>query len=804
MPVLQKLTHLACIAGILLLPLISLAEDREQQVPRVQKGVIDLRSVDFENQLIELTGEWALYPYELLTPGANFDTYYRTWHHLPALWKGISSPKGILNAHGYATYRLKVLLPANVPYDKLAIDIPDAYTSLKVFVDDELIAEFGKPDTSAATTQPGYRTQARRLLLTADTIWLTLQVANFHHRRGGPYKPLVIGYNDVIKIKKEHKRALDLFLTGCLIMGGLFFLGLYFWSRKDKVILYFSMICIIYSYRIIGTVDYTILYIFPKLDWFIALHIEYLTLFLIVYFITLFSRALYPQEYSRKVAHFFMGFSLSCAIGTLLTPTTIFTHLVNPFLVAMLFNIVYTIYIYYLGYRHKRPGALLSLISTGVLGLIFLAIILAYFAIAHLSPFLLSIGYIIFFFMQSLVLSYRFAYQLKAARTEALRSSQAKSDFLNTMSHEIRTPLNSVIGISSLMQQQEPDADSKELLDTLQISARNLLFVINDILDFSKIESGKASIQLQPALLQQIADNILKSVFVLVKEKSLELNWRIDERLNAQYVMIDPERTTQVLLNLMQNAVKFTHAGYVRLKMEVVDESSSKLKVRFSVADTGIGIPEEKKKIIFDHFTQVDSSINRGYGGTGLGLAICKQILAQQGVKLYLHSVMNEGSLFWFEQSFTKASKPVEEVHSSRHTQAAIRAKLGTYRILLADDNPINIKITEKLLLNAIPGLRIYHAAHGKAAVEMVEAHAPDLVLMDVNMPVMNGLDASRAIRQLKDRKLAGTPIIALTAGNIREEKETCIAAGMNGIVAKPFTIDEILESIITVVYNKV
>jgi len=783
---------------IFMLPLVADAQP-VQQVVKASKGVIDLRKVPLEQKTVKLDGEWVFYPGQLIAPDADFSNYRGYYVQYPALWDKTFINGKPLSPIGYGTYRLRVLTDSAIKDENLALDIPDAYSSLTLFVNNEEFFNLGVPDTSAETTIPYFKPGAKRLHFDKGGFTITLHVANFHHSRGGTYWSILLGNNELLKSNRENARSYDVFLAGCLFMGGLFFLGLFVFGRKDKATLYFSLFCLAYTYRIIGTDEYSLHHLFPSISWFITLRLEYLSLYAAVIFLGLFNYTLYPQEFNRQLMRLFVGISLVLFTITLFAGSAFYTRLLTPFLVMVVLKLIYTVYVYILGYKNNRSGALFSLISTFILCLLGLIIILGYYFDIRPNRGILLLAYIAFFFFQSLVLSHRFASILNAAKDKAMQAYKAKSDFLSTMSHEIRTPLNSVIGITNLLLQKKPDKEQKEYLDTLLFSANNLLYIINDILDFSKLEAGKMKLNFRPARLGEIGKRIVNTTSILANEKGIAMHFLCDDTLQEQTVLIDADRTTQVINNLMMNAIKFTAEGSVSLVMHLKKQNETHLTAEIRVEDTGIGIPAEKQQLIFEEFTQVDSSINRGYGGTGLGLAICKEILALQGVDLLLHSEEGKGSTFWFVQQFEKVaddSNGLGELKQEPEKEAA--NYLNGRRVLIAEDNAINMMVVEKILLNMAPGIIIQKALNGEEAVKAYLETMPDLILMDVNMPVMDGLRASLTIREqeaLKGGKKI--PIIALTAGTMREDKERCLEAGMDTMIGKPFKIEELRNTMI-------
>jgi PAS domain S-box-containing protein len=386
--------------------------------------------------------------------------------------------------------------------------------------------------------------------------------------------------------------------------------------------------------------------------------------------------------------------------------------------------------------------------------------------------------------------------ELMEAKKQLEETMKVKEQFLANMSHEIRTPMNAIVGFTDLLLKAPLTAEQRQFIDAIKVSGENLLVIINDILDFSKMQAGKISLEHLEFSLSQILSVAIELMLQKSVEKSTNLFTKIDKSIPDRLIG-DPTRLTQILLNLVGNAIKFTEKGEIKVEVELISEMNDNIKLKFSVVDTGIGIPEEKLATIFDAFTQATNDTTRKYGGTGLGLAIVKQLVEIQGGRISAKSKVGSGSTFSFTLNFKKNLNP-KAIEPNNGAEPVVEEYTEPLNILLVEDNILNQVLAKKVLTDWHWAVEV--AENGVVAIKKAREKDFDIILMDIQLPEMDGYEATRYIRNKFPQPKCNVPIMAMTAHAISSEEEKCANAGMNGYISKPFNQKTLYSKILSIV----
>lgn len=789
---------------------LSSCSDSSVITPGVNHGTYNLKDWDFaQNGPVKLNGEWEFYWHQFLkndSPGAETD-----YLEVPGLWNNKINGEKKLPGQGYASLRMVLQLPGQKEY---ALRYINSATSCKVFINGELFHKAGDPGKTKQTTQPGYEPATILFYPETDTTEIVLQIANFHHKKGGQWEPLTLGLKDQIQKMSNTRLFLEIVFFGAIMVMALFHIILFLFHRQEVPSLYFGIFAFLIAIRFLVAGEFPI-YLLGSFNWNLLVKTDYLGFYAAIIFFALFIEKMFPLEISKRVVSVAIALMSTVVAITIFTEPLFFSHMMAHFQYFVIGISLYAIYCLVIAVQRKRDGAMLFLI--GFVSLILLAIhdILNENEIIH-SITLSSLGVTLFILFKSSILALRTQKalvtnknlsselatqnkeyqvlfkrykkqnrQLKKAKEKAEESDRFKSAFLANISHEIRTPMNGIIGFSDLIAKPDLSEDKRRKYhEIIKERGKLLLGIVNDIIDISKIESGQVVIHNENIPVNQLFDQLLSSYLPLCKNKGINLNKSIPVNQTEVIISADHQKLKQILENLLSNAYKFTETGHIEAGYKIEDES-----IVFFIKDTGIGLNENEIKTIFDRFNQGNEEISKKFGGTGLGLSIVKAYVEKMEGKIWVKSKKNRGSDFYFSLPFKgeeMATTPQQIIETPLQRQHH-----NNILILLVEDNESNMMLIQEILSST--EYKMIHAANGKEAIQLFKQNPQiNLVLMDIKLPDSDGYTLTKEMKSMRNE----VPIIAQTAFAFNEDREKAIAAGCIDHISKPIDPEQLLSLI--------
>lgn len=807
-------------------------------------GHIDLSAAaksDFAQGII-LHGTWEFIPHRLLTPGEySLVTDSEITHiRVPGHWDQAFAPKldGLSDSlretwRNAGTYRLRIQLPEPARTDSrvpLALRIANVHTSYRLYINGELRQTIGQPGLTPETTVPQFQPIVIPLALatqSARQVEIVIQVAGFHHRNGGLWKPPELGDYEILAHGFAAQISAEWVEFGLYSGMAVLFLFLFVGGKRHTELLIFATLSGIIAIRSILTQNRAAIQLWPDFDFSWNYSLEYLTFVLIPPIFAYLFYTLFPGEkHSRpfRAARWwvygliFVGLTLSAIV--IATPARIYTHVFAVGLLQILSAAALMLYLLILAVRRGETEAKLLLIGTIIVFVATLNDDLHNRNIIQ-SVYMATTAFAFFLLFVAGLLGFRVR-RVEQERESAEARYRARSEFFSMMSHELRTPLHALLGMVQLMEETDlPQPQQREYMRIMRGGGESLLALVNDILDLSRVEAGKMEFRQESIELQPFIQDTVEAFRGQAGQKRLPIIVNQDDRL-PEYILGDAFRIRQVIANLVGNALKFTAQGHIELQCNPVAPaemiaSDQQPRIEFAVVDTGAGIPIENQKTIFESFRQAETAqenpgdaSGKSIAGTGLGLAICRQLVEGMCGEIGVTSTVGQGSRFWFRLPL----RPAPTAGSISDESAAAKAEPGEEEnrfhfatsILLADDDEISRMLLERFLFSYASDshakISIDSVENGRLAFEKFQDQTPghyDIVLLDMQMPEMSGIETIQAIRKLEmENSLQRTPAIVVTANAMETDVERTRLAGFDDFVAKPVKKDELRRVLIS------
>ncbi|MBN1646972.1 MAG: response regulator [Spirochaetales bacterium] len=772
-------------------------------------GEMSLSLMELNKRVFPLDGEWEFYwgrhvsPDDFSAGTAPPPDFYIT---VPGSWQFRKIDGKPLPCYGIATFRMHLHLPEILnDYGFMFSSLAPAYN---LYVNGSLQLTVGNPVEELDNAMEAHYTGVN-FFTAASGIDLVLHVSNRSEKRTGLPRHIYFGKADRIAGFDSRNVLYESFFLGIIFIIGLYHLIYWLIMRRDMGVLFFSLLCMLVSLRIAIEGMHLLFRVLPGTSWETSMKLNFLTYFLMVPLFYSYFRQLYPQSFHIMISRVLWITTLVLCVPVLVSRLRYYDNLslVNHVITGVVVVLIVRGIVAAL--RRHRPGALIQLISFTLFFLTALNDIL-YNENVIVSIFLTRYGLLLIILTQAYMIAreYSNAYnqmqkllieregiQLELEekvreRTKQLElSNEAKMAFLRNMSHEMRTPINGIIGFAEILPEVTNPEELPYYATLILDESDHLINLINQLLDLARIEAGKLELVSGIFNLRETIFSIEPAIKIQAENKGLKFSISVDPLLPV-HMSGDRVRYRQVLFNLLGNALKFTDEGEINLLVRRDSEGEDTISVYTEVRDTGVGIPQDKQAGIFNLFEQADSSSKRRFGGTGLGTAIAKELVKMMNGDINFHSIEGAGSVFWFTVVFGKADNeyspeepagdPASELQENRH------------KILLVEDYPTNQNILRRHLEKS--GYTVWLANNGREGVELFGRQPFDLVIMDIQMPVMDGYEATERIRGTENGSTV--PVIGLTASAFEEDRRKGLDVGMNIVLTKPVRRNQLLDTV--------
>lgn len=799
---------------------------------QIMPGILDGRTWEMgPSACHSLGGAWLFDPNRLTDPAdtltpAGRNTLVREAFRtdllefpVPGSWSQVSV---VQKSFSQATYVLRVLLPPDVP-EVLGLRVPELDGASRIFVDGRELAETGNLSPEPSSNIP--RTNSRLVTFPVRGSWIdiVIQHANYSTNHAAIPEAPVLGTPESLLAIQSWQSTLTTMTVAALCAIGMYLISFNIFRRKEPANFYLGLFAILLALRSFFLQTEGMSGANNFLDWETVSRIEFISFYLAVPIFVSYIHTSFIRESPKALVIGAWAFSLFFVVFSILAPRRIYENLMPAFHLLMVLLMGIILFVLVLAIKNRRKEAPLFMASCLLLFLGSGTDTFMYYQIVGATNFSAPL-LLTFLFIQTLILNWRVNRDYRQVQTlseelrhtvdrkgqvqddlertivdrtremtKALelanRANAAKSEFLANISHEIRTPLNGIMGFTELLLDNPAPSQQEHYVDIILTEAGRLLQLINQLLDISKIEADKLILEEHPFDLHEMFQTLAATMHLRTQPVGLNFYLQLDERV-PRYVQGDALRLRQVLDNILSNALKFTEQGSITLSTHLKADDTRGVTLECSVADSGIGIPYERQTHIFDSFQQADTSTTRLYGGSGLGTTIAKKLVELMHGKIWFESIPGKGSTFWFTVKLSPLA-PGEEPPAHQKDHKTEPHWLNNPVCLLAEDYEVNAEITVRHMTSA--GWIVKTCANGKVAVDLFSREPYDLVLMDIQMPVMDGYQAARLMRQSVPRQV---PIIALSANAFPEDRIKAEKAGMNGLIPKPTRRQHLLETI--------